>query len=53
MTLVPKVEAPSGLGDYKFIYLIGCLYKIIARTLAVRIKEVIRSVIEGNQFFFC
>lgn len=52
VTLIPKVEAPRGLGDYRPISLIGCLYKIIAKTLAARIKEVIGPVIEENQFAF-
>lgn len=52
LALIPKVDALKGLGDYRPISLIGCLYIIIAKVLAVRLKEVIRSVVEENQLAF-
>lgn len=41
ITLVPKIKDPLTLGDYRPISLIGCLYKIIAKMLACRLKGVI------------
>lgn len=36
-----KIKDPITLGDFRPISLIGCLYKIIAKTLANRLKKVI------------
>ncbi|KAL7598871.1 hypothetical protein Lser_V15G27348 [Lactuca serriola] len=41
ITLVPKMKDPLHLGDYRPISLIGCLYNIISKSLANRIKGVI------------
>lgn len=38
MTLIPKVVDSRTLGDYLPISLIGCMYKIMAKLLAMRIK---------------
>lgn len=38
MTLIPKVVDSLTLGDYLPISLIGCMYKIMAKLLAMRIK---------------
>lgn len=45
ITLAPKVKDPSSLSDYLHISLIGCMYKIISKILAIRLKSVIGSVI--------
>ncbi|GJV16770.1 hypothetical protein Tco_1362093 [Tanacetum coccineum] len=45
ISLLPKVRDPILLGDYRPISLIGCLYKIIAKILAMRLKSVISSII--------
>lgn len=50
--LIPKIEASSGLVDYRPISLMGSLYKILAKVLARRLKGVIGSIIEENQFVF-
>ncbi|KAL4589627.1 hypothetical protein LXL04_002535 [Taraxacum kok-saghyz] len=49
VTLIPKIKDPLKLGDYRPISLIGCLYKIIAKSLANRVKKVIGSTIEEVQ----
>lgn len=45
ITLAPKIKDPSVIGDYRPISLIGCLYKIITKTLASRLKTVIGDLI--------
>lgn len=49
ITLIPKVKDQLSLGDYRHISLIGCMYKIIAKILAVRIKPLISSVVDEVQ----
>lgn len=49
ITLIPKVNDPLDLGDYRPINLIGCLYKVIAKILASRLKMVVDSVINDVQ----
>ncbi|KAI3506473.1 hypothetical protein L1887_28832 [Cichorium endivia] len=52
ITLVPKVKDPLNLSDYRPISLIGCTYKIIAKTLANRLKRVIGNSIDEVQTAF-
>lgn len=49
ITLVPKVKDPINLSDYRPISLIGCLYKIIAKILAIRLKRVIGDIVGEEQ----
>lgn len=34
LSLIPKVNNPQYLSKYRLIYLVGCLYKILAKLLA-------------------
>ncbi|KAL4560863.1 hypothetical protein LXL04_033019 [Taraxacum kok-saghyz] len=52
ITLIPKVKDPLSLNDFRPISLIGCVYKIIAKTLATRLKKVIETVIDEVQTAF-
>lgn len=52
VSLLPKVSNPVNLGDFKPISLIGCYYKIIAKVLAERVKQVISSLIGEVQSAF-
>ncbi|KAJ9562069.1 hypothetical protein OSB04_007229 [Centaurea solstitialis] len=52
LSLIPKIRDPIYLLDYRPISLIGCLYKIIAKVLSNRLKEVISSVIGVEQTAF-
>ncbi|KAI3750395.1 hypothetical protein L2E82_21030 [Cichorium intybus] len=45
ITLVPKTKDPNSLSDYRPISLIGCMYKIIAKILALRLKRVMNDII--------
>nr|GEZ00298.1 putative RNA-directed DNA polymerase, eukaryota [Tanacetum cinerariifolium] len=49
MALIPKVTNPIGLGEYRPISLIGSCYKIIAKLLAERIKQVIGKLMGDVQ----
>ncbi|GJW18325.1 putative RNA-directed DNA polymerase, eukaryota, reverse transcriptase zinc-binding domain protein, partial [Tanacetum coccineum] len=51
-TIVPKVEDPIVIGDFRPISLIGCQYKIIAKVLANRLANVISSVVGEVQMAF-
>lgn len=50
--LATKIKYPLSLVDYRPISLIGLLYKIIARIIALRIKRVIGSVIDDVRSTF-
>lgn len=52
ITLLPKVKDPLSLSDYRLIGLIGCVYKIIAKVLASRLKKVISYVIDEIQLAY-
>nr|KAJ0212228.1 hypothetical protein LSAT_V11C400198280 [Lactuca sativa] len=49
ITLVPKTKDLVTLGDYRPIILSGCMYKIITKVLASRLKVVISSIIDETQ----
>ena len=52
IALIPKCPSPSGLNDYRPIYLVGCIYKLVSKVLANRLRLVIKDVIGPNQFAF-
>jgi len=39
VTLIPKGENPSKLGNFRPIFLVGCIYKILAKILANDLKS--------------
>lgn len=41
VALIPKLKNPQSLNEYRPISLLGCLYKIIAKLLAGRLKKVL------------
>nr|GEU94701.1 putative ribonuclease H protein At1g65750 family [Tanacetum cinerariifolium] len=51
-TLVPKVDDPIVIGDFRPTSLIGCQYKIIAKVLANRLANVISLVVGEVQMTF-
>lgn len=52
VALIPKVTDPKTVSDYKPISLCNVLYKIIAKTLANRLKLVLNDIISKNQSAF-
>lgn len=50
--LVPKKLNPSNLLDYRPIFLIGVVYKILSKELSLRMKKVLPEVISDNQSTF-
>lgn len=52
ITLIPKCASPQGLNDFRPISLVGCLYKIITKILAARMKRVLPKVIHDTQYAF-
>jgi hypothetical protein len=52
ITLVPKVNSPSTVNDFRPISLINCVMKIITKLLRDRLQSVILSLIHKNQYGF-
>jgi hypothetical protein len=52
IALIPKVDNPQRLNDFRPISLVGSLYKILAKVLANRLRMVIGSVISETQSAF-
>ena len=52
IVLIPKVDNPQRLNDFRPISLVGSMYKIIAKLLANRLRLVISSVVFETQSAF-
>jgi hypothetical protein len=52
IVLIPKVDNPQRLNEFRPISLVGSMYKIIAKLLANRLRLVINSVISETQSAF-
>ncbi|GAU11113.1 hypothetical protein TSUD_197370 [Trifolium subterraneum] len=52
IVLIPKVNVPLKLSDYRPISLVGCTYKVLAKVLANMLSKVIGNVISVNQSAF-
>lgn len=52
ITLIPKIKDPLNLGEYRPISLIGCMYKIMAKILASRLKWVVGTVVDEVQSIY-
>ncbi|KHN09347.1 Transposon TX1 putative 149 kDa protein, partial [Glycine soja] len=52
ITLIPKVLDPQLQNEYRPISLIGCIYKIVAKVLANRLKKVMPFIIHERQSAF-
>ncbi|MCH85424.1 cysteine-rich receptor-like protein kinase, partial [Trifolium medium] len=52
IALIPKVDSPQRLNDFRPISLVSSLYKILAKVLANRLRLVMGSVISESQTAF-
>lgn len=52
VALIPKNDNPQTISEYRPICLIGCIYKIISKLLALRLKKVLGGVISTCQSAF-
>lgn len=52
IALIPKVNSPEHLDEYKPISLVGIMYKILAKVLANILRMVIGNVISDSQSAF-
>jgi len=52
IALIPKVNSPQRLSDFRPISLVGCLYKVLAKVLAIRLRAVIGLVVSDSQSAF-
>lgn len=52
IALIPKIDHPRNLNDYRPISLVGSIYKVLAKVLANRLRQVIGSVVASEQSAF-
>lgn len=52
IALIPKVDSPSSLSEYRPISLIGSLHKILAKVLSNRLKQMMPQIIREAQSAF-
>eukprot|EP00253_Pinus_taeda_P020087 PITA_20087 len=52
IALIPKFDTPKSFDDYRPISLCNCLYKIISKTIANRLRPILSRSITPQQFTF-
>lgn len=52
ITLIPKHEGASDVKDYRPISLVGCVYKVISKNLALRMRHIMPDLIGESQSAF-
>jgi hypothetical protein len=52
IALIPKIDSPKRLSDFRPIALVGCLYKILSMVFANRLRSVVGSFVSESQSTF-
>jgi hypothetical protein len=52
ITLVPKVNSPMSISEFRHIFLINCIVKIITKLMGDRLQSVIIPLVHQNQYGF-
>ncbi|KAH1040320.1 hypothetical protein J1N35_042063 [Gossypium stocksii] len=52
ITLIPKVENPIEISNFRPICLVSSLYKIVSKVLSRRLREIVREVVSDTQCVF-
>ncbi|KAA3478413.1 LINE-1 reverse transcriptase isogeny [Gossypium australe] len=52
ITLIPKVENPIDISDFRPICLVSSLYKIVSKVLSRRLREIVEEVVTDTQCAF-
>jgi hypothetical protein len=52
IALVPKIQSPADVNDYRLISLLGGPIKILTKLLANRVQKVITKLVHVNQYGF-
>jgi hypothetical protein len=52
ITLIPKIQAPKDVGDYRPITLLNCVLKILTKLLANRLQKKVLQIVHKNQYGF-
>ena len=52
IALIPKVDTPKNLHDFRPISLCNCIYKVITKVIARRLKDILSEHISAKQFGF-
>ena len=52
IALVPKVESPAGMDDYRPISCCNVIYKCISKIMATRLKTVLADIVSPSQSAF-
>jgi hypothetical protein len=52
ITLITKVNSPTGVNDFRSITLLNCIVKIITKLLGERLQAVIIPLVHQNQYGF-
>jgi hypothetical protein len=52
ITLIPKVQDPQSVSDYRPISLLNTSVKLITKLLAIRLQSIIKKLVHKNQYGF-